>query len=188
MSEANMKYSLTILGNLKSVSCFNFYNKSARQILLCQFYKKISLRRIEWLAMVMQRVSDRAGFRPELSRSNTHALVIFLVLASLILNFGTKNHLFFNRYLANMSLASYFFFLLFIEWFNLVIMSWTRTVEEQAEGTKGKVAIDVETIGVSWWSSGWEGAGGVKMSQNTGSLRTILPFYIIYSFQRSTCH
>lgn len=65
--------------------------------------------------MVTQRVSDRAMFKPELSGFNTRALVIFLGLASLILNFGTKNHLFLIRYLANKSLGIMFLFLVFIE-------------------------------------------------------------------------
>lgn len=37
ISEANIKYFLNISGNLNSVTCFNLYNRSARQLLLCQF-------------------------------------------------------------------------------------------------------------------------------------------------------
>lgn len=53
---------------------------------------------------------------------------------------------------------------------------------DRGEETKGRVPVDVATIGVRWGSSGWDGTGVVKMSPEAGSWRTIPPFYIVHLF------
>lgn len=104
-----------------------------------------------------------------------------LVFVNLIL--GDWRSFILNRDLANQGLGIIFLSLLFTKLSNLVIMgTWSRTVVVEGEGTNWRVATDVETIGVRWSLSRWGGAGGVKMSQDAGSLRTILPFYIMNLF------